>query len=152
VVALVAPKEAVNIDPQMKAILQQMGQPIPESEDPYEYLQQILEVEKYTVERVELTKESPLPEEYDTLAVINPRSLNERQRWEIGRAIQSGKSVIIAVQNYEWDYRPTPEGLSVSKRDENPGINELLEKYGLGVSTDILMDTNKVPLSIQAGG
>lgn len=152
IVALVAPKEAVNIDPQMKQILMQMGQPIPESEDPYEYLQQVLEYEKYTVERVELTKESPLPAEYDTLAVINPRSLNERQRWEINRAIQSGKSVIIAVQNYEWDYQPTARGLSVNKREENPGINELLEKYGLGVSKDILMDTNKVPLSIQAGG
>ena len=46
VVALVAPKEAVNIDPQMRQILMQMGQPIPESEDPYEYLQQILEHEK----------------------------------------------------------------------------------------------------------
>lgn len=152
IVALVAPKEAVNIDPQMKQILMQMGQPVPESEDPYEYLQQVLEFEKYTVERVELTKESPLPAEYDTLAVINPRSLNERQRWEISRAIQRGKSVIIAVQNYEWDYQPTPKGLSVNKREENPGVNELLEKYGLGVSTDILMDTNKVPLSIQAGG
>lgn len=152
IVALVAPKEAVNIDPQMKQILMQMGQPVPESEDPYEYLQQVLEYEKYTVERVELTKESPLPAEYDTLAVINPRSLNDRQRWEIGRAIQSGKSVIIAVQNYEWDYQPTPRGLSVNKREENPGINELLEKYGLGVSKDILMDTNKVPLSIQGGG
>src|SRR5690606_15235306 len=102
VVALVAPKEAVNIDPQMKQILMQMGQPIPESEDPYEYLQKVLEEEKYKVERVELTKESPLPEEYDTLAVINPRSLNDRQRWEIGRALRSGKSVIMAVQNYEW--------------------------------------------------
>ncbi len=152
VVALVAPKEAVNIDPQMKQILMQMGQPIPESEDPYEYLQQVLEYEKYTVERVELTKESPLPEEYDTLAVINPRSLNERQRWEINRALQSGKSVIMAVQTYEWDYRPTPQGLSVNRREENPGVNELLENYGLGVSTDILMDVNKVPLSIQGGG
>lgn len=152
IVALVAPKEAVNMDPQLKAIYQQMGQPVPESEDPYEYLQQVLEYEKYTVERVELTKESPLPAEYDTLAVINPRSLNERQRWEISRAIQSGKSVIIAVQNYEWDYKPTSQGLSVSKREENPGVNELLEKYGLGVSKDILMDTNKVPLSIQGGG
>jgi len=152
VVALVAPMEAVNIDPQMRQILMQMGQPIPESDDPYEYLQQVLEFEKYQVERVELTKESPLPEEYDTLAVINPRALNERQRWEINRALHSGKSVIMAVQNYQWDYRPTPQGLTVSRRDENPGVNELLENFGLGVSTDILMDVNKVPLSIQSGG
>jgi len=152
IVALVAPMEAVNIDPQMKQILMQMGQPVPESDDPYEYLQQILEHEKYKVERVELTKESPLPEEYDTLAVINPRSLNERQRWEINRALHSGKSVIMAVQNYEWDYRPSPQGFNISRREENPQVNELLEAYGLGVSQDILMDVNKVALTIQSGG
>jgi hypothetical protein len=62
VVALVAPKEAVNIDPQMRQILMQMGQPIPQTEDPYEVLEQILREQKYDVQRVELTKESFLPE------------------------------------------------------------------------------------------
>src|SRR5690606_10841650 len=100
----------------------------------------------------ELTKESPLPENYDTLVVVNPRSLNERQRWEIGRALHSGKSVIMAVQQYQWDYRATPRGNSVSKREENPEVNPLLEQYGLGVSTDILMDENVVALTVQGGG
>lgn len=152
VVALVAPKEAVNIDPQMKAMLMQMGQPIPESDDPYVYLEQILQHEKYDVRRVELTKESPLPEDYDALAVINPRSLNERQRWEINRALYSGKPVVMAVQTYEWDYRPTRNGITVSPREEKPEINPLLEKYGLGVSDEILMDENNVELTIQTGG
>ncbi|HEO70436.1 MAG TPA: hypothetical protein ENN80_04175, partial [Candidatus Hydrogenedentes bacterium] len=149
VVALVAPKEAINIDPQMKRMLEQMGRPVPTSDDPYIYLQQILESEKYRVERVELTQEAPLPEEYDTLAVINPRGLNERQRWEINRALVSGKSVVMAVQNYEWDYRPTRRGTTLSRREENPQVNELLEAYGLGVSTNVLMDVNHVPLTMQ---
>lgn len=151
VVALVAPKEAVNIDPQMRAILQQMGQPIPQSEDPYEYLERILQIQKYDVRRVDLTKESPLPDEYDTLAVINPRDLNERQRWEIDRALRSGKSVILATQKYEWEYRATPRGNTVTRRDENPGINELLSHYGVEVDADILMDTSSVTLSVQTG-
>jgi len=151
VVALVAPKEAVNIDPQMKRMLQQMGQPIPQSEDPYVYLEQILRIEKYDIQRVELTKESPLPDEYDTLVVVNPRNLSERQRWEINRAIHGGKSVVLAVQTYEWDYRATRTGTSVSRREEKPGVNELLETYGLKVSEDILMDSNRVPLTIQGG-
>ncbi|NLN94177.1 MAG: ABC transporter permease subunit [Candidatus Hydrogenedens sp.] len=150
VVALVAPKEAVNIDPQMRQMLMQMGQPVPETEDPYIYLEQVLQMEKYQVERVELTKEDPLPEEYDTLAIINPRSLDERQRWEINRAVHSGKSVIIAAQQYEWEYQATREGNRITRRDENPLINDLLEKYGLGVSTDVLMDTNNVTLNVQS--
>lgn len=151
IVALVAPKEAVKIDPQLKRLLMQNGQPIPESDDPFVYLEQILSFEKYDVRRVELTKESPLPEEYDTLAVINPRDLNDRQRWEISRALQSGKPVIMAVQTYEWEYRVTPQGNTVSQRKEDPGVNPLLENYGLKVSEDILMDGNKVPMSVQSG-
>jgi len=151
-VALVAPKEAYHIDPQMRQILMQMGQAVPETEDPYVYLEQILEVEKYNVARVEMTRESPLPEEFDTLVVVNPRSLNERQRYEIARALHSGKNVVLAVQHYQWDYQATPQGNTVSKREEDPRINELLEEYGIKVSRDILMDVNSVPLQVQGGG
>ena len=45
-IALVAPKEAVNIPPQLRQLYAQLGQPVPESEDPYEYCQRILEQEK----------------------------------------------------------------------------------------------------------
>jgi len=150
-IALVAPKEAVNIPPEMRQIYAQMGMEVPQSEDPYEYLERILLMEKYEVDRVELTRESPLPEEFDTLVVINPRSLNDRQRWEINRALHSGKSVVMAVQHYEWEYTPTRTGYSVARREEDPQINALLEQYGLTVSTDVLMDVNKVPLTIQTG-
>jgi len=150
VVALVAPKEAVNIDPQYRRMLEQMGQPVPSSDDPYVYLEQILQYEKYEVRRVDLTQESPLPDEYDALVVVNPRELNERQRWEINRALDSGKSVVMAVQNYEWDYKPSRTGMSVIKREEKPQINDLLKDYGLTVSDDILMDVNHVPLTVQS--
>lgn len=150
-VALVAPKEAVNIPPQLRQLYAQMGQPVPESEDMYVALQRILEIEKYQVERVDLTQQSPLPEQYSTLVIVNPRELNDRQRWEINRALVSGKNVVLAVQNYEWEYRLSPEGeLNLTKREQNPQVNPLLEKYGLGVSTDILMDKNAVPLTIQS--
>ncbi|MFC1736130.1 Gldg family protein, partial [Candidatus Hydrogenedentota bacterium] len=87
VVALVAPKEAIKIPEYMKQMYAQMGQPMPTTEDPYEMLERILDYEKYDVRRVELTVESKLPEDYDTLVVINPRDLNDRQRWEINRAL-----------------------------------------------------------------
>lgn len=151
VVALVAPKEALNIDPQMKRMLQQMGQQVPESEDPYVYLEQLLRYEKYDIKRCELSKEDPLPETYDTLVVVNPRALSDRQRWEIGRALRSGKSVVLAVQNYEWDYRPTREGTSVTRRDEKPDVNPLLSTYGLGISEEVLMDPNSVPMTMSSG-
>ena len=151
-VALVAPKEAMAIDPMVRRMMEQQGMQIPESDDPYVYLEEILRYEKYDVERVELTKESPLPAEYDTLVVVNPRSLNERQKWEINRALRAGKSVVMAVQNYTWDYRSTAQGLNISRREEQPQVNDLLESYGLAVSDDVLMDVNKVTLTIRGGG
>ncbi len=152
VVALVAPKEAVNIPPEVRRMYQQMGQRIPTSEDPYDILQRLLAYEKYDVQRVELTKDSPLPDEFDTLAIINPRGLNDRQRWEINRALVAGKSVLVAVQNYEWEYRISGKQLTKNKREENPRINELLSDYGLEINDDILMDESNVPLTFQMGG
>ncbi len=150
VIALVAPKEAYTIDPQMRQILMQMGQAVPEQRDPYDLLQAYLESEKYEVQRVDFTKDSPLPQEYDTLAIINPRELDERHRWEINRALASGKAVILAVQNYLWEYRTGNRGITMTRHDENPRINELLEKYGLGVDSDLLLDVNSFPLTIRS--
>lgn len=152
VVALVAPTEAINIPPDLRRMYEQMGQKIPDTDDPYEYLQLFLEQEKYDVHRVALTADEPLPEDYDTLVVVNPREFNERQRWEINRALHSGKSVVLAVQNYEWDYRPTRQGITITRRDENPNVNPLLEHYGVTIDKDVLMDVNAVPLRVQSGG
>ncbi len=149
VVALVAPSSA--LDPQMRQIYEQMGQPVPQTDDPFEILQRALQYEKYDVQRVEMTKESPLPDEYDTLVVVNPKGFNERQRWEINRAVHSGKSVILAVQQYEWDYRVENRGLNLTKREQSPGVNELLDAYGLEVSEDVLMDENDFPLTVGGG-
>ncbi len=149
VVALVAPKEAVNIPPELRRMYEQMGQTIPETDDPYEYLEQFLIQEKYDVARVELSANEPLPDEYDVLVVVNPRSFNERQRWEINRALVSGKSVVMAVQSYEWEYRATRQGMTLNRREETPQVNELLSAYGMSVDEDILMDVNQVPLRVQ---
>jgi ABC-2 type transport system permease protein len=152
-IALVAPKEAIVIPPEQRQMYEQMGIQVPQSDDPYIYLQQILEYEKYQVSRVELTQESPLPEAYDTLVVVNPRELNQRQKWEINRALHSGKPVVLAVQNYEWNYQAERGGsVNLSKREQTPLVNDLLSHYGLSVEGAILMDTNSVPLTVQSGG
>jgi ABC-type transport system involved in multi-copper enzyme maturation permease subunit/ABC-type uncharacterized transport system involved in gliding motility auxiliary subunit len=148
-VAVVAPRDAM--DPRMRQMMMQMGQAVPPEQDNYKTLGALLEYEKYDVERVALTKESPLPEEYDTLVVVNPRQLNDRQKWEINRALVSGKSVILAVQNYNWDYQLAGKGWSVNSRPVNPEINDLLEAYGLGVDDGVLMDVNHFPLNIGGG-
>ncbi len=149
-VALVAPRDTIS--PEMRQIYAQLGQPIPPSIDPYSMLERWLEHEKYEVNRVDLTKESPLPEDYDTLVVLSPSRMNDRQRYEINRALVSGKPVILSVQTYLWDYRIDRNRLSLAQNQLNPEVNPLLEAYGLGVSEEILMDDNHVALSVPASG
>ncbi len=148
IVALVAPYENVVIPPQVMQMYAQMGQRPPRRDDPFVMLQQLLEHEKFTVRRVKLTKSEPLPEDYDTLIVVNPRSLNKRQKWEINRALVEGKSAFIAVQNYRWNYSVRGQVANISRQDESPAVNDILSPSGLEVANDILMDSNHQPLTI----
>lgn len=147
-IAMVAPEDDLNLSPQVIALYRKMGRPLPQTQDPYRTLQRILVHEKYDVKRVSVTREDPLPERYDALILINPRNLNERQKWEINRALVSGKPVFMAVQNYRWNYRMTRGRISLEKFDEKPGINDILRASGLKVDLSILMDRNHEALTI----
>jgi ABC-type uncharacterized transport system involved in gliding motility auxiliary subunit len=151
-IALVAPYEEVDIPPYVRQMLMQQGRMPPQRDDPYVYLEKLLEHEKFDVHRVKLTKEEKLPDEYDTLAVVNPRSLDERQKWEINRALHSGKSVFLAVQDHVWDYSIVRNSMSAGKRKESPAINDLLAEIGLEVDTATLMDANHGSVRIQRSG
>jgi ABC-type transport system involved in multi-copper enzyme maturation permease subunit/ABC-type uncharacterized transport system involved in gliding motility auxiliary subunit len=149
VVAMVAPKDALNIPPHIRQLYMQMGRPVPQSDDPYETLERLLQMEKYDVRRVDLTQESGLPDDADSVFVINPRDLNERQHWELQRALHEGKSVMVAAQQYRWNYNVVRKSVSIEKEDEQPGVNPWLEHYGVTLDPAILMDVNHQPLTIQ---
>jgi len=148
VISMIAPQDDLNLSPQLIALYKQMGRPLPQTEDPYSTLHRVLLHEKYDVRRVSLTRNDPLPEQYDALVVINPRNLDDRQKWEISRALVSGKPVFMAIQNYRWNYRMTRGRISVDKLEEAPGINAVLEASGLRVDPSILMDRNHEALTI----
>ncbi len=147
-VALVAPMSAVRVDPQMANLYRQLGMPIPTADDPYAPLQQVLRIEKYEVNRVKFDQDQPLPQDSDTLVIVDPENLNRRQLWEINRALVEGKSVFLAVQTYNWDYSVRGNRLSISRIDRNPRINDLLS-FGVTIREDILMDINHLPLTIR---
>jgi ABC-type transport system involved in multi-copper enzyme maturation permease subunit len=149
VVAMVAPDS--DIPPEVRQMYQQMGQPLPQTPDPYQGVMQILQAEDFRVRRVELTQDSPLPEDFDVLLVISPSSLSERQLWELNRAIHSGKPAILAIHRYEWNYDTTREGLTFTKNEITPNINPLLEAYGATVDEAILLDRNYAALQMSTG-
>ncbi len=154
-IALMAPYEEKALDPNMASILAQLGGgKIPEQyrEDEYRVLPSALEYSGYPNSRVKLTKDEPIPEGVHTLIVINPKNLNERQRYEINRFLYEGGSVLLGVQNYMFDYRPQGRsGIQVQVSRENPGVNELISPWGASVDDSILMDEQSEVISMSGG-
>ncbi|MFH1479143.1 MAG: Gldg family protein [Candidatus Omnitrophota bacterium] len=144
-VALVAPfKEKIKED-KLKDVMEELGDTEKEvlREDDYEYIVKLLEYEGYAVSRIDLSRKEPIPDGTDTLIVIEPKELNDRQRYEINKFLVNGGSVFLGIQNNEFEYTTAGPGtLTISAVDKKPEINTLLEKWGLGVNKDILMDTN----------
>jgi ABC-2 type transport system permease protein len=151
VVALFAPFEEMKIPPHVMRMYQQMGRPVPQQDDPYEYVVKLLEHEKFEVKRVKLEKGDAMPDKFDALVVISPRELDERQKWEINRALVAGKPTLIAAQNYKWNYSINRNQASVSKIEEKPGVNQILEASGIRIDERILMDANHESLTVSSG-
>ncbi len=149
VVALVAPRDPLNIPPYMRQLYQQMGRPLPQTEDPYETLERLLRHEKYDLRRVELTQGSALPDNTSTVLVINPQTLSDRQRWELNRALHEGKSVFMALQQYRWNYSVVRQAVSITKDDQKPEANPWLSQYGIELDPAVLMDVNHQSLTVR---
>ena len=141
-VALVAPYEEKKIEPQMQELLKQLGGQIPEGyrDDLFEVLPMALKYEGYEVARIKLDKDETIPSDVTTLVVAEPKSLNDRQKYEINRFLASGGDVFFAVQNYEYDYQPRGNQLSIQPKEKKPEINSLLSQWGFEVDEQVLVD------------
>lgn len=150
-VALVAPYTDKQADAQIRKMLKQMGQALPEQyrEDKFRYLGAIMRYEDYDVSRIRLTEEEPVPEGTDTLIVVAPEDLNERQRYEINRFLAGGGNVIVAAQGYTYNYQAAGmQGVNITPQKIRHGLNELLKNYGVALSDKLLMDEQNDTISL----
>jgi len=146
-VALVAPLQ--EVDQQVAMMYLQQGMQPPEPQDIYTTAKQLLEQEHYVVERIDLTADSRIPEDADVLVVLNPKGFNERQAFEINRALSNGMNAIIAVQTHEYSYQPgMRDAYSISGMAQASGLENMLAGFGATVATDHLMDTSSQVLSV----
>ncbi len=89
--------------------------------------------------------------------VLGPRDLNERQAWEINRALSGGLPVIMAVQAHEYGYSPGQHGgWTINGQASESGLDELLAGFGLGIGKDHFLDANSqvldLPREVNLGG
>ncbi len=135
------------MDPQLEQMYRQQGQPLP---DPYSQIAGFLQQQKFDVVRIGLTQHEPMPADYDALVLIGPVELDDRGRYEVNKALVSGKPVLIAAQRFGWDYpRSTNGAISIRREDVDPGLDAVLSPQGVNLSTDILMqDKGKFVLTL----
>ena len=146
-VALVAPLQ--QVDQQVAMMYLQQGMQPPEPQDTYTQVVQLLEQERYLVERIDLTADSRIPEDADVLLVLNPDRFNERQAFEINRALSNGMNTIIAAQTHEYGYQPGQrDAYSITGSPRVTGLEAMLAGLGVTISTDHLMDSSCQVLSV----
>jgi ABC-type uncharacterized transport system involved in gliding motility auxiliary subunit len=147
VVAVYSTKEPV--DPQLMQLYMQMGQQPPPPEDRFANTSEALRSEGYDVRATDITKDRPIPDEAQTLLVLAPQNLQDRQRYEIARMLRRGGSVIVASQTFSFDYTPGSHGgFDISAKKQPSGINELLDRYGVRIDDRLLMDEQMATLAI----
>lgn len=154
-IALVAPFEERSMNSETMAILSQlMGGKMPElqKDDNYEVLARILQYEGYPFDRITISESEPLTDDYSALFLIEPQTLTQRQKYEINQFLRRGGSVFMAVQNQIYKY--TPEGMQIKIEPvfKNPFVNDLLSKWGLSVSENMLLDESQETVSIGTNG
>jgi len=155
-VAVVAPYEPIDPrynDPRMMEFMRQQGQRMPEKQDRYINMTETLRQLGYSVSRLELSSTEPLPDKVRTMIVMEPKSLSERQKYEISRALYSGVNVILAAQEFKYEYNPGGRGdVMIMPSKSDTGIDELLGEYGIAISDKMLMDRQNQIISIQTQG
>lgn len=154
-VAVFGPKK--EVDRQLAMMYLQQGMQPPPPQEQYSRLREVLQQEHYEVVPVELTEMSPVPADADLLVVMAAAPLQERQAWEVNRALSSGIPVVLALQSHEYGYAPAPGGgWSVHGQDVATGLEPMLAGFGLAVSEDHFMDSAmeviELPREVNLGG
>jgi ABC-2 type transport system permease protein len=154
-VAVFGPKK--EVDQQMAMMYLQQGMQPPEPQEQFSMIPQILSQGHYETVPVNITEDSPIPEDVDLLIVMGITQLNERQVFEIGRVLQRGVPVVMAVQAHEYGYSPAGNrGWDISGQPVTTGLEPLLADLGVTVSTDHFFDmaheTIDLPREVNLGG
>jgi ABC-2 type transport system permease protein len=154
-VAVFAPRK--DIDPQVAMMYLQQGMQPPEPQDQFTRIPELLGQGHYEAVRIDLTPQSPIPADADLLIVMGMAGMNERQVWEINRALAGGLPVIMALQAHEYGYGPAQGGgWNISGQGLDTGLEPMLAALGVTVDEDHFMDeameTIDLPREMNLGG
>ena len=100
--------------------------------------------QEYTVQPVDLTT-GQAPTGIDTLLVVMPQNMTDKERFAIDQFLMRGGSVIVAAGNYAIAANPMTGGLELQPVEGN--LREMLLHYGIDVQQTLVMDDQSQPFA-----
>ncbi len=149
-VAIFAPVKRTELPADLRSTTQAAGQQ-EEVEDDFHTATLLVRNNGYRATRVALTKESSVPDKASALLLLNPGPLTDRQRFEINRYLRAGGSVVVGAEGFEYTFRREETGIQAVPEKKALGINALLEKFGVKIAEDMLMDESSQVISLATG-
>jgi len=100
--------------------------------------------QEYTVQPVDLTT-GQAPTGIDTLLVVMPQNMTDKERFAIDQFLMRGGSVIVAAGNYAIAANPMTGGLELQPVEGS--LREMLLHYGVDVQPTLVMDDQSQPFA-----
>ncbi|MEZ4620612.1 MAG: Gldg family protein [Caldilineaceae bacterium] len=101
--------------------------------------------QEYTVQPVDLST-GQAPANIDTLFVVMPQNMTDKERFAIDQFLMRGGAVIVAASNYKVDVDQFSQGLGLTSLDGT--LNEMLQHYGVDVQQSLVMDDQNQPFPV----
>ena len=101
--------------------------------------------QEYTVQPIDLST-GQAPTNIDTLFVVMPQNLTDKDRFAIDQFLMRGGAVIVAAGNYTINVDPMTQGLALQPLDGT--LQEMLKHYGIEVQPALVMDDQNQPFLV----
>jgi len=101
--------------------------------------------QEYTVQNVDLST-GQAPSNIDTLFVVMPQNLTDKERFAIDQFLMRGGAVIVAAGNYTINVDPFTQGLGLQPLDGT--LREMLNHYGIDVQQSLVLDDQNQPFLV----
>ncbi len=89
---------------------------------------------QYQIQRLELGKGEGVPEEISTLILLGPKELTDRQKFEIDQFVMRGGRLIALLDAVELS------DVELKATTMSSNMNDMLERYGIRVNADMVLD------------
>jgi len=101
--------------------------------------------QEYTVRNVDLST-GQAPTDIDTLFVVMPENMSDKERFAIDQFLMRGGALIVAAGNYKVAVDPLTQGLGLTPLEGT--LNEMLQHYGVDVQQSLVMDDQNQPFPV----